>query len=327
MRLALPTLLFGILALASPAVGATCTPTGLYRDGINLTASLVNPDKATGTLDATGCHIGVYFGPGVSGLVTRAEVFGATYFGIVADAGFGSVEVTITDSWVHHIGDSPFNGSQHGVGIYYAAMEPGSRAKGHVARNTIERYQKGGIVANGSGATVDITDNTIIGLGPVSVIAQNGIQVGFGADATVMRNRVWGNAFTGQSTVSSGILVVGGPYYGLPYTTGTRIIGNIVAENDIGIYVSNLTEEAVAPAIGTNVRVVNNAISKASLTNHYAGFGYQAGISDVGNRDKFVDNTISGDGYDPNAYQAAYVVATDVDPSFTARPRIQANKN
>ena len=42
-----------------------CTPTGLMRDGINLTAALVNPSgPVTGTVNATGCNIGVYYGPG-----------------------------------------------------------------------------------------------------------------------------------------------------------------------------------------------------------------------------------------------------------------------
>src|SRR5688500_10332557 len=80
-----------LIACARPAAAATCTATGFYRDGINLTAALVNPDNVTGPVDATGCHIGVYIGPGRSGRVSDADIFGATYFGIAVDAGFGHV--------------------------------------------------------------------------------------------------------------------------------------------------------------------------------------------------------------------------------------------
>ena len=38
---------------------ATCTPTGFFRDGINLTAAQIG-GSVTGTLDATGCNIGAY---------------------------------------------------------------------------------------------------------------------------------------------------------------------------------------------------------------------------------------------------------------------------
>lgn len=325
--------LIAVIALAyaldaAPAAAATCTATGFYRDAINLTAALINPANVTGPVDATGCHIGVYFGPGASGRVSDADIFGASYFGIAVDAGFGKVRADISDTWVHHIGESPFNGAQHGVGIYFAAFEPGSRATGRIADNTIERYQKGGIVANGEGVDVEIARNTVIGLGPVPFIAQNGIQIGYGAAARVRRNRVWGNAHTGVAAVSGGILVVGGPYYsGFPYTIGTEISSNIVSENDVGIFLSNLTETGSSPGVATSIRVVGNLLSKSGLTNNYAWVGYQAGISDVGNGDKLIDNTVSGDGYDPGAFPAAFVVPTDSDPTFTARPRVQANRN
>ena len=49
----------------SSARAASCTPTGFVRDNIDLTAALINPTTpVTGTMDATGCNIGVYFGSG-----------------------------------------------------------------------------------------------------------------------------------------------------------------------------------------------------------------------------------------------------------------------
>ena len=55
--------------------------TGLVRDRLNLTAAEVNlSGTVTGTVDASGCNIGVYYGPGHTGAVS-AEVKNANYFG------------------------------------------------------------------------------------------------------------------------------------------------------------------------------------------------------------------------------------------------------
>lgn len=319
-----------LLPAAAPAFAAECTSTGFYTPAGEgpLTAAIVNPDKpVTGTLDATGCHIAVYFGPGTSGHVQRAEISGASHFGVVADAGFGTVSLAVSDSSIDYIGESPFTSAQRGIGIYVAAFEPGAVAQATLSRNRIERYQKSGIVVNGPGARADVLDNVVIGLGPVAFIAQNGIQVGYGADVTVARNRIEGNSFTGFSTVATGIVVVGGPwYFGLGYTTGTRIIGNTVLENDIGIFLSNLDEYGLEPPVATSIKVINNTISKTSLTNAYAGIGYQAGISDIGNGNTLLGNTVAGQGYNPRAHPLAYVVAIDADPTFTA-PKVSATRN
>jgi hypothetical protein len=65
-------------ALPSPVSGAACIATGAPdRDGTPPTARLVNPNgKVSGTIDATGCEVGVYYSHG-SGRVDGAEVFGA----------------------------------------------------------------------------------------------------------------------------------------------------------------------------------------------------------------------------------------------------------
>ncbi|HEX6122449.1 MAG TPA: right-handed parallel beta-helix repeat-containing protein [Ktedonobacterales bacterium] len=297
---------------------AACTPTGFSRDSINLTARLINPKKVSGEVDAGGCNIGVYFGPGAKGTVDGAEIHGANYFGVVNDGG----SVTIRDSDIHDIGESPLNGTQHGVGVYFTY---GSGATGQITHNHLWNYQKGGIVVNGTGDSATIQDNSVEGQGPVSYIAQNGIQVGYGASASVMRNTVTGNAYTGTSTASGGIIVVGGPFYGGDYTTGTQIEGNLVTGNDIGIWITDIDAAANPPATQSNIKVVNNTISNGAVTNHYGGVGYQAGIADQGNNDKLIHNTISGTGYTPVAGDSPYLRFIDADASFTNRAKIHAN--
>lgn len=294
--------------------------TGFYRDGINLTAASINPTgTVSGDLDATGCNIGVFYGAGSTGVVNGANIHNANYFGVVNDGG----NVTVENSSIHDIGETPLNGDQHGVAVYWVY---GASGTGSITNNQIWNYQKGGIVVNGVGSVANVTGNTVTGQGPVNYIAQNGIQIGYGASATVMRNTVTGNSYTGTSTVSGGIIVVGGPCYGAAYTTNTQIAGNTVVNNDVGIWLTNIDADCVsAPTTQTNIHVVNNTISNDGLHNNYGGTGYQAGVADQGDNDKIIHNAISGAGYDPATSATAYLVAIDAASSFTNHAKIHAN--
>ena len=319
-------LLGAVMMFAANSAYAACTPTGFQ----GMTAALVNPaSTVSGPVDATGCNIGVYFSTG-EGLVENAEVFGALNFGVLVNGDASNVSVDVIDSRIRNIGDVPFNGNQRGIGIYYRAFYSTGTATGRISGNKIELYQKGGIVANGQGTDVQVMENTVTGFGPVAFIAQNGIQIGYGAAASVMKNTVTGHSYTGSSTVSGGIIVVGGPGYGTcpdgnacPYTVGTKIFQNQVHDNDVGVFLTNLAADYSAPATATNIKVVNNVISNNAVTN---GYVYQAGISDVGDNDKLINNTISGDGYNPSANPSVYTVMIDADVSFTNRPKVHANK-
>jgi hypothetical protein len=189
--------------------------------------------------------------------------------------------------------------------------------------NTVTGYQKTGIVANGD-VNVTITNNIVTGNGPIGYIAQNGIQIGYGGTGMVKRNTVSGNSYTGSSTVSGGIIVVGGPGYGagFAFCVGVQVMQNTIRNNDVGVFLSQYEADFSAPAVSTNIKVVNNTISNSAVTN---GYVYQAGVSDVGNNDKIINNTISGAGYNP-ATQPGSTFYVDADVSFTNKPKVHANK-
>ncbi len=312
---------------------AVCTPTGFFRDSINMTAAMINPSSVTGVVNATGCNIGVYYSAGSKGTIKNAEIYGANYFGVVANGDAGDVNLDISNSNIHDIGESPHNGTQHGVGIYWRAFFDGGGVTGRIVGNSITAYQKGGIVTNGSGVQAMISDNSVTGDGHVTFIAMNGIQIGYGASASVMRNSVSGNSYIGipgDGSASGGVLVVGGPGYGTcpdgndcPYTVNTKVNDNILVNNDVGVYLSNLAVDFSAPSTATNIKAVNNTISDDLCFN----LSYQAAISDVGNNDKMITNKISGPGYvgcstvfNPSG------AAIDADVAFTNRPKVHANK-
>lgn len=197
------------VAILSTAVFAViCTPTGFWRDDILLTAKevvLVGAGTITSEVNATGCNIGVYFGPGTTGTVNNANIHGANYLGVVVHR----ASVDITNSKIHDIGETPFNGAQHGLAVYYATVDSGSATAqpactsgsttGTVARNTVWDYQKGGIIVNCDGSNAIVTNNNVTGLGKVAFIAQNGIQFGFGAQGEARGNKISNNFYTGCS--------------------------------------------------------------------------------------------------------------------------------
>jgi len=195
------------------ASAAVCTPTGFVRDGIDLTAAVVNPAApVTTTVDATGCNIGVYYGPGTTGhvgdLTTPPAIFGANYYGVVNNA--AAVDIGYVN--IHDIGENPLNGSQHGVGVLYttinqAGASTGAAATGAIDHADITNYQKNGIVISGVGATAQVSLNSVQGEGSISYIAQNGIQVSFGGSAKVFGNLVTLNNYAPPKVTACGLLL------------------------------------------------------------------------------------------------------------------------
>jgi hypothetical protein len=217
----------GFLIDGVSLASTSCTPTGLVRDGIDLTAAQFG-GTVTGSLDATGCDIGVYYARGTTGSVHDAEISGARYYGVVANA----ADVNVSDSSIHDIGDSPFSGAQHGVGVLYTTVNQagettGASATGTLGGSTITRYQKNGVVVSGAGAAVTVSNNTVTGAGPVDYIAQNGIQISFGATANVTGNTVSGNWYTPKSYTACGLL-----FY---QAGGVKQSGNTLFDNETNL--------------------------------------------------------------------------------------------
>ncbi len=309
------------VGIASGTSALACTPTGFMRDSINLTAALINPSGAvSGDVDATGCNIGVYYGPGSNGNVYGANVHGANYFGIVNNGG----NVSVDSSSISDIGEHPLNGTQHGVAIYFAF---GALNRGQITGNTIWNYQKGGIAVNGSKNRVEIGWNAVIGQGPVNYIAQNGIQIGYGATANVHDNFVSGNSYTGANLAASGgILLVGGSCYGGALTANSNIQQNKAVGNDVGVWLSNLDASCAAASTPTNDTVSQNDVINNGVNNTTGNGptqGYQAGIADQGDDDVIKDNNVCGSGYTGGISPAAALYTIDV----TATNNVVVKKN
>ena len=114
--------------------------------------------------------------------------------GILFDGASGSIK----DNIVTNINQGA-SGCQEGNGIEVRDAPFGDTHPDTeyvpIADNVVMGYQKTGILGNGD-VFVTITGNTVVGLGPVPYIAQNGIQVGFGGTGEVEDNDISGNAYS-----------------------------------------------------------------------------------------------------------------------------------
>ena len=342
-KLVFAFMIVGIIYATGVAANAACSfttakKTMTLNGNCTTTASIVVPSGYT--LDGGGYTItandplGDHFRGGViqnGGAVANVTNVTVTAAGLadICDGGadrlrgilFDGASGSITNVKVLNINQGA-SGCQEGNGIEVRNFGSSTTTiRVTIDGNTVTNYQKNGITANGD-TDATITNNVVQGAGPVSYIAQNGIQVGFGATAMVKRNAVSGNEYTGSSTVATGILLVAGPFYGSDYSVGDQIDSNTINENDVGVYVSELDADGNPAPTATNVKIVNNTISKTAVTN---GLIYQAGVSEQGNNDKIINNNISGAGYDPSTIFGA-TFAIDADPAFTNRAKIHANK-
>lgn len=145
---------------------------------------------------------------------------------------------TITDNAVRNVLMPPgYQGCQGGLAINVEATSGSPVVK--ITNNSVRNYDKNGITASGfenpGGPNVTVSGNTVIGLGATTVIAQNGIQIGYGASGTVQNNYVADDIYTnppdcasnGGCWGSSGILIWA--------SHGIAISGNTVESTQYGI--------------------------------------------------------------------------------------------
>jgi Right handed beta helix region len=173
------------------------------------------------------------------------------------------------------------------------AIEVESSGSGHasvtITNNTVDTYQKNGITANESGTQVSINENTVTGVGPTVGAAQNGIQIGFGAQGTITSNSIADNIYAPCMSTSvcpanaAGILIY--------QSDGIHMEHNVLGANQVGIFVA--ANDAV---VGSSTIFHSVALDGIALV----GNGNTASGNDVSNSDDaavFIQgntNTVSG---------------------------------
>ncbi|WP_147442090.1 right-handed parallel beta-helix repeat-containing protein [Corallococcus exercitus] len=226
--------------------------------------------------------------------------------GILLEGAGGTIEDTVVED-VNQAGN--ISGCQEGFAIDVRNSAAGATPVTVVIRgNQLTGYQKAGVAVLGRVAAT-VEDNVIDGLGPTDRIARIGIQLAYGVSGQVVGNQVKGNAYRFERDWGSGIMVLGGAYYGAgrELCHDLLIQDNVLTGNDVGVYLLQAVDEDFnPPPTSQNLQVLGNTLSKTDLT-----ASYQAAIADNGTANLISRNRISGDGYDPDVYPDN-VVALDV---------------
>src|SRR5581483_6049765 len=143
------------------------------------------------------------------------------------------------------------------LGIFVQSSNSGTSTV-TVSASSVHSYQKNGITGNEPGTTITVTGNTVVGLGPTSGAAENGIQIGFGATGKIQNNTaiddIWApDTFSDPGDAAAGILIYASP--------NVITSGNTVGNTQFGIaYVSD-------PNFGVadNGTITNNKVSATHI--------------------------------------------------------------
>jgi len=232
---------------------------------------------------------------------------------------------TLSNIEVINVRDDPFSGSQHGVAIYAWSDESGSSHNVVVEDCVVYNFQKNAMVLMGSELNIEVNGCTVTGAGPTDVTAQNGIQVGDGANCAIIGNTVTGVSYTGGNWAASGILPVD------IGSTPVLIDNNIIHENEVGIYLgpgsADITNNDIyATAAGTGLLNFYGIIGdpgSPEIIPEFSPFDYDLKIEEdtkVTYQVTCTGNTVDSDGLS-NASTGIGVYAGmygDYNVSFTA---------
>src|SRR5271170_5549652 len=184
-------------------------------------------------------------------------------------------------------------GCQSGTGIFVQSGA-GQTSSVTIENCTIHDFQKNGITGNEIGTTVFIQRNVVTGVGPTPAIAQNGIQIGFGAKGAIRHNIVTNNLYSLCTEVATcqaaatDILVT--------QSDGIEVSGNKAGLSQVPIFVDGnharvCDNETFAASVFDGIRVQGNS---AEITGNRLFNGAESAIFLMGNNN-FVQQNEIGD--------------------------------
>ena len=183
------------------------------------------------------------------------------------------------------------NGCQSGTGIF--VQSGGGGVSGvEINQCTVHDFQKNGITADEKGTTAIIQRNVVTGLGPTTGAAQNGVQIGFGANGSISNNTVTNNvwapctAVTACTTVATNILVT--------QSDGVEISSNKAGISQVNIFVDGShstieNNETFADVVFDGIRIEGDQSQVRG--NHVRGSA-EAGVFLSGNNNVVSNNVI-----------------------------------
>lgn len=150
---------------------------------------------------------------------------GGQLYGVLID---GGASATVYNNHITQVEDTPLDGVQEGIAVAVGSSFLNTTGSATVSHNIIDNYQKAGIDVQNSGSSAQIIYNTVTGVGSTNQIAQNGIEIDYGATGKVSYNTVSDNLYAGPNTATGILLFESG---------SVTVNNNTLSNNDVGIYV------------------------------------------------------------------------------------------
>jgi Right handed beta helix region len=259
------------------AGGVTCgTSTCVPLAAIILVESATPPPAASPILGVTIRNLQVNGAPASSDIACGDDYVGVDF----QDAGgslIGSAVAAVA-SPLGVFGCQEVSGAVYAYNAYfYSSVTPSPAITVTVTATSVTAYQKNGITCDDPGEMCVLTRDTVVGIGPTSLTAQNGIQIAYGASAHLRADNIGDDAYIGSGSTLD--------WYGTGYQgagillyqagTGTTVLDCTVSQNAMGITgvddVSDLIQgnriiDSTGYAIvengnpATTATIVNNAI-------------------------------------------------------------------
>lgn len=144
--------------------------------------------------------------------------------------GYSNAGGTLDNIEITNVIETPFNGNQHGIGLFADASSGTARTL-TLKNSMIRDCQKNAISLSGADLTANVNDNIITGAGAIGtpLPAQNGIQFYGTAGGEIKNNIVKGFWYTPSSWTATGMLLYAN-------TGNIEVDGNDLDSNDAHIY-------------------------------------------------------------------------------------------
>jgi hypothetical protein len=204
-------------------------------------------------------------------------------------------QATILNDRITNITDSPLGGCQNGVAILVGHQSESTTGSAVINGDIITNYQKTGIEVSNTGSDATISNNTITGIGPTPIIAQNGIEIVDGATATLANNVVKANVYSPQTVASTGILLIDPGV--------VKLSGNTANSNDVNLYVVGMTNSLVTTNVTNSATYNGIYVDPTSTGNSFRNNSARGTTAGAGNFDMEDDSTGAGTAGTANTWQ------------------------
>lgn len=175
-------------------------------------------------------------------------------------------------------------GCQHGIAVEVGSHKANEIGHAKLESDAIGGYEKNGPTATNPGSTLLVKNSVVTGEGPSPWIAQNGIEVAFGAKGTISGTTVSGNECELEGVCTSGNLeeqATGLLFFGA--AAGSKVSDSTISGNDIGAYYAS-----TSPTQPTKPEL-------KLLSSHLTGNRYEGAVLEEGDA-TLTRDVISGSG-------------------------------